>query len=112
MLYNKNRCKIVNREEVFLKLSKEAEILQKNGFDLVGEYTDEKLRAKVYEKRVNSKQFTINIKCQGRFVCIYSDVCIDVSAWENRICCQLSNYEDVEDDIKELINSTIRLSTL
>lgn len=102
----------MNREEVFLKLSKEAEILQKNGFDLVGEYTDEKLRAKVYEKRVNSKQFTINIKCQGRFVCIYSDVCIDVSAWENRICCQLSNYEDVEDDIKELINSTIRLSTL
>ena len=102
----------MTRDEVFLKLSKETEILQKNGFDLVGEYTDEKLRANVYEKRVNSKRFIVNIKCQGRFVCIYSDVCIDTSAWENEICCQLSNYEDVEDDIKELINSTIKLSTL
>lgn len=45
----------MTRDEVFLKLSKEADVLQKNGFDLVGEYTDEKLRAKVYEKRVNSK---------------------------------------------------------
>lgn len=102
----------MNREEVFLKLSKEAEVLQKNGFDLVGEYTDEKLRAKVYEKRVNSKQFTINIKCQGRFVYVTSKIHFNHSAWENQITCQLDNYKDVEGDIVALIDSTIKLSTL
>ena len=40
----------MNREEIFLKLSKEAEVLQKNGFDLVEGYVDAKLAAKVYEK--------------------------------------------------------------
>ena len=102
----------MNREEVFLKLSKEAEVLLENGFELVDKYGDERLSAKVYEKEVNSKRFVLVITCRGRFVSVISNVCLGISAWENEITCQLDNYEDVEDDIKELLNSTIELSTL
>ena len=112
MLYNKNRDKIMNRDEVFLKLSKEAEILQKKGFDLVEGYVDAKLAANVYEKVTDSKRFIFRIVCQGRFIYVTSKIGFNHSVWENEIRCQLNNYEDIEDDIKELINSTIKLSTL
>lgn len=102
----------MTREEVFLKLSKEAEVLLENGFNLVEGYIDKKLSAKVYEKKVNSKRFVLIIKCRSRFVSVMSKICLNLSAWENEIQCQLDNYKDVEDDIKELINSTIELSKL
>ena len=102
----------MTRDEVFLKLNKEAEVLLENGFELVDKYGDEKLSAKIYEKEVNSKRFVLIITCCGRFVSVISDVCFNLYAWENKITCQLNNYEDVEDDIKELLNSTIKLSTL
>ena len=102
----------MTRDEVFLKLNKEAEVLLENGFELVDKYGDERLSAKVYEKKVNSKSFVLIITCRGRFVSVISNVCLDLSAWENEITCQLDNYEGVEDGIKELINSTIKLSTL
>ena len=102
----------MNREEVFLKLSKEAEILQKNDFNLVEGYTDAKLAAKVYEKTTDSKRFILRIVCQGRFVYVTSKIYFNHSTWENQICCQLDNYIDLEGDIKELINSTIKLSML
>lgn len=98
--------------ETFLDIVKEAEVLLENGFNLVEGYIDEKLSAKVYEKKVNSKRFILIITCRGRFVSVISDVCLDLSAWENKITCQLNNYEGVEDNIKELINSTIELSKL
>lgn len=102
----------MNREEIFLKLSKEAEVLQKNGFDLVEGYVDAKLGAKVYEKVTDSKRFILRIVCQGRFVYVTSKIYFNHSAWENQITCQLDNYEDVEGDIVALIDSTIKLSTL
>ena len=102
----------MTRDEVFLKLSKEADVLQKNGFDLVEGYVDAKLAAKVYEKVTDSKRFILRIVCEGRFVYATSKIYFNHSAWENQIRCQLDNYEDVEGDIKELINSTIKLSTL
>lgn len=102
----------MTRDEVFLKLNKEAEVLLENGFELVDKYGDERLSAKVYEKEVNSKSFVLIITCRGRFVSVISNVCLGISAWENEITCQLDNYEDVEDNIKELINSTIELSKL
>lgn len=102
----------MTRDEVFLKLNKEAEVLLENGFELVDKYGDERLSAKVYEKEVNSKRFVLIITCRGRFVSVMSKICLNLSAWENEITCQLDNYEDVEDNIKELINSTIELSTL
>lgn len=43
------------KDEVFSKLNKEAEVLLENGFNLIEGYIDEKLSAKVYEKKVNSK---------------------------------------------------------
>lgn len=102
----------MTRDEVFSKLNKEAEVLLENGFELVDKYGDERLSAKVYEKEVNSKSFVLIITCRGRFVSVISNVCLGISAWENEITCQLDNYEGVEDNIKELINSTIELSTL
>lgn len=102
----------MTRDEVFLKLNKEAEVLLENGFELVDKYGDERLSAKVYEKKVNSKRFVLIIECRSRFVSVISNVCLGISAWENKIQCQLDNYKDVEDDIKELINSTIELSKL
>lgn len=102
----------MTRDEVFLKLNKEAEVLLENGFELVDKYGDEKISAKVYEKEVNSKRFVLIITCRGRFVSIISNVCLGISSWENKITCQLDNYEDVEDNIKESLNSTIKLSTL
>ena len=102
----------MTRDEVFLKLNKEAEVLLENGFELVDKYGDERLFAKVYEKEVNSKRFVLIITCRGRFVSVISNVCLGIYAWENEITCKLDNYKDVEDDIKELLNSTIELSTL
>lgn len=102
----------MTRDEVFLKLSKEAEVLLENGFNLIEGYIDEKLSAKVYEKKVNSKRFILRIVCEGRFVYVTSKIYLNLSAWENEITCQLDNYKDVEDDFKELINSTIELSKL
>lgn len=104
----------MTRDEIFSKLNKEAEVLLENGFNLIESYKDEdeKLSAEVYEKKVNSKRFILIVMCRGRFVSVISDVCLNLYAWENKITCQLNNYEDVEDDIKELLNSTIELSTL
>ena len=102
----------MTRDKVFSKLNKEAEVLLENGFKLADKYGDEKLSAKIYEKEVNSKRFVLIITCRGRFVSVISNVCLGISAWENKITCQLDNYEDVEDNIKELINSTIELSKL
>lgn len=102
----------MTKDEIFSKLNKEAEVLLENGFNLIESYKDEKLSAKVYEKKVNSKRFILIITCRGRFVSVISDVCLDLSAWENKITCQLNNYEGVEDNIKDLINSTIELSKL
>ena len=102
----------MTREEVFLKLSKEAEVLLENGFNLIEGYIDEKLSAKVYEKKVNSKRFILIIECRGRFISVMSKIRLNLSAWENQIRCQLDNYTDLEGDIKELINSTIKLSML
>ena len=102
----------MTRDEVFSKLNKEAEVLLENGFELVDKYGDERLSAKVYEKEVKSKSFVLIITCRGRFVSVISNVCLGISAWENEITCQLDNYEGIEDNIKELINSTIELSKL
>ncbi len=102
----------MTKDEIFSKLNKEAEVLLENGFNLIESYKDEKLSAKVYEKKVNSKRFILIVTCCGRFVSVISDVCLNLYAWKNKITCQLNNYEDVEDDIKELLNSTIELSTL
>lgn len=102
----------MNREEVFLKLSKEAEVLQKSDFNLVEGYVDAKLAAKVYEKVTDSKRFILHIVCQGRFVYVTSKIYFNHSAWENQIRCQLDNYTDLEGDIAMLIDSTVKLSTL
>ena len=100
----------MTREEVFLKLSKEAEVLSKNGFSLIEDYSDEKLSAKVYDKVSNSKRFVFIVECEGRFVLINSEIHFYDSVWNNRICCYLANYSDVEDEIKDLIYFTIKLS--
>lgn len=100
----------MTREEVFLKLSKEVEVLSKNGFSLIEDYSDEKLSAKVYDMVSNSKRFVFCIKCEGRFVLVNSEIHFYSSVWNNRICCELANYSDVEDKIKELIYLTVKLS--
>lgn len=102
----------MTREEVFSKLNKEAEVLLKNNFILIKDYSDEKLSTKVYKKRVNLKCFAFYIVCHDTFASVISEVRTSQSAWENKIRFQLDRYKDVEDDIKELISSTIELSTL
>ena len=51
----------MTREELFLKLNKEAEVLLENGFELVTDYSEVRLSANVYEKHTGSKHFVVSI---------------------------------------------------
>lgn len=75
----------MTRDEVFLRLNKEAEVLLKNNFNLIKDYSDEKLSAKIYEKRVNLKCFDFYIVCHDTFASVISEVRTSQSAWENKI---------------------------
>lgn len=107
---------MTKEEEMFLKLSKEAEILQENGFELIEDYTDWKLSAVLYNKYNKNKaddlkHFTFFINLERRFVSVKSEIGSYGSVWKNEICSLIEyNYSDVEDEVKRLIDLMIKLS--
>ena len=116
-IINKGENKIMTKEEeMFLKLSKEAEILQENGFELIEDYTDGKLSAVLYNKYNKNKaddlkHFTFFINLERRFVSVKSEISSYGSVWKNEICSLIEyNYSDVEDEVKRLIDLMIKLS--
>lgn len=98
------------REELFLKLNKEAEVLLENGFELVTDYSEVKLSAKVYEKHVGSKHFVVSVSREGAFFMVKTKVDINGVVLENKIKFTLDSYPSVEIKIKEVIKAISDLS--
>lgn len=98
------------REELFSKLNKEAEILLEKGFELVTDYNEARISAKVYEKMVGSKRFIVSISREGSFFMVKTRVDINKLGLENEIKFTLETYSIVEDKTKEAIKTIIELS--
>lgn len=78
----------------------------------VEEYRSIKMSAKVYKKMVGSKRFLICISRDGTFFMVNAKTVTNSLSLENKIKFTVDTYSIVEGKIKELINSTIELSTL
>lgn len=103
----------MTREELFLKLNKEAEVLLENGFELVTNYSEVRLSAKVYEKHVGSKHFVVSVSREGAFFMVKTRLDIlntDGLGLENKIKFTLDSYPSVESKIKEAIKVISDLS--
>ena len=102
--------KITTREELFLKLNKEAEVSLENGFELVTDYSEVRLSAKVYEKHVGSKHFVISVLREGAFFMVKTKLDTNGLGLENKIKFTLDSYPSVEIKVKEAIKTMIELS--
>lgn len=102
--------KIITREELFLKLNKEAEVLLENGFELVTDYSEVRLSANVYEKHTGSKHFVVSISHEGAFFMVKTKLNINGLGLENKIKFTLDSYPSVEIKIKEVIKAISDLS--
>lgn len=102
--------KIMTREELFLKLNKEVEVLLENGFELVTNYSEVRLSAKVYEKHVGSKHFVVSVSREGAFFMVKTKLDTNGLGLENKIKFTLDLYPSVEIKIKEAIKTMIELS--
>lgn len=100
----------MTREELFLKLSKEAEVLLEDGFELVTDYNEARLSAKVYEKMVGSKRFIVYVSREGSFFMVKTRVDINKLGLENKIKFTLDSYPSVESKIKEAVKTMVELS--
>lgn len=100
----------MTREELFLKVNKEAEVLLENGFELVTDYNEARISAKVYEKHVGSKHFVVSVSREGAFFMVKTKVDINKLGLENKIKFALESHSIVEDKIKEAIKTMIELS--
>lgn len=102
--------KIMTREELFLKLNKEVEVLLENGFELVTNYSEVRLSAKVYEKHVGSKHFVVSVSREGAFFMVKTKLDTNGLGLENKIKFTLDSYPSVEDKIKDTIKVISDLS--
>lgn len=102
--------KIMTREELFLKLNKEAEVLLENGFELVTNYSEVKLSAKVYEKHVGSKHFVVSVLREGAFFMVKTKLDTNGLGLENKIKFTLDSYPSVKSKVKEAIKVISDLS--
>lgn len=103
----------MTREELFLKLNKEAEVLLENGFALVTDYSEVRLSAKVYEKHVGSKHFVVSVSREGAFFMVKTrldTLNTNGLGLENKIKFTLDSYPSVESKIKEAIKVISDLS--
>lgn len=100
----------MTKEELFSKLNKEAEILLENGFELVTDYNEARLSAKVYEKMVGSKRFIAYVSREGSFFMVKTRIDINKLGLENKIKFTLETYSIVEGKIKEVIKAISDLS--
>ena len=100
----------MTREELFLKLNKEAEVLLENGFELVTDYSEMRLSTKVYEKHVGSKHFTVSILYNYSLFVVKTEVDINGVVFENEVQFTLDVYPSVEDKIKNTIKVISDLS--
>lgn len=100
----------MTREELFLKVNREAEVLLENGFELVTDYNETRLSAKVYEKHVGSKHFVVSVSREGAFFVVKTKVDINKLGLENKIRFVLESHSIVEDKIKEAIKTMTELS--
>lgn len=100
----------MTKEELFLKVNKEAEVLLENGFELVTDYNEARLSAKVYEKMVGSKRFIVYVSREGSFFMVKTRVDINKLGLENKIKFTLETYSIVEDKTKEAIKAISDLS--
>lgn len=98
------------REELFLKLNKEAEVLLENGFELVTDYSEVRLSAKVYEKHIGSKHFVVSVSREGAFFMVKTKLDTNGLGLENKIKFTLDSYPSVEIKIKEAIKVISDLS--
>ena len=102
--------KIMTREELFLKLNKEVEVLLENGFELVTNYSEVRLSAKVYEKHVGSKHFVVSVSREGAFFMVKTKLDTNGLGLENKIKFTLDSYPSVESKIKEAVKTMVELS--
>lgn len=100
----------MTKEELFLKVNKEVEVLLENGFELITDYNGARLSAKIYEKMVGSKRFIVYISREGSFFMVKTRVDINKLGLENKIKFTLETYSIVEDKTKEAIKTIIKLS--
>lgn len=101
---------VMTREELFLKLNKEAEVSLENGFELVTDYSEVRLSAKVYEKHVGSKHFVISVSREGAFFMVKTKLDTNGLGLENKIKFTLDSYPSVEIKVKEAIKVISDLS--
>ena len=102
--------KTMTREELFLKLNKEAEVLLENGFELVTDYSEVRLSAKVYEKHTGSKHFVVSVSREGAFFMVKTKLDTNGLGLENKIKFTLDSYPSVESKIKEAVKTMVELS--
>ena len=102
--------KTMTREELFLKLNKEAEVLLENGFELVTDYNEVRMCAKVYEKHIGSKHFVVSVLREGAFFMVKTKLDTNGLGLENKIKFILDFYPSVEDKIKDTIKVISDLS--
>lgn len=100
----------MTKEELFLKVNKEAEVLLENGFELVTDYNEARLSAKVYEKMVGSKRFLVSVSREGSFFMVKTRVDMNRLGLENKIKFTLETCSIVEGKIKEAIKAISDLS--
>lgn len=98
------------KDELFLKLNNELEVLIENGFKLVEEYRSIKMSAKVYKKMVGSKCFLICISRDGTFFMVNAKIVTNSLSLENKIKFTVDTYSIVEGKIKEAIKAISDLS--
>lgn len=100
----------MTKEELFLKLNKEAEVSLENGFELVTDYSEVRLSTKVYEKHIGSKHFVISVLREGAFFMVKTKLDTNGLGLENKIKFTLDSYPSVEIKIKEAIKTMTELS--
>lgn len=100
----------MTREELFSKLNKEAEVLLENGFELVTDYNEARMSAKIYEKMVGSKRFIAYVSREGAFFMVKTKLDTNGLGLENKIKFTLDSYPSVDIKIKEVIKAISDLS--
>lgn len=100
----------MTREELFLKLNKEAKVLLENDFELVTDYGEVRLSANVYEKHTGSKHFVVSISREGAFFMVKTKLDTNGLGLENKIKFTLDSYSSVESKVKEAIKVISDLS--
>ena len=98
----------------FLDIVRKAEILLKDGFELVEDVDKKSVLLKVYEKGVGSKHFskhfTVSILYDHLLFMVKTKVDINGVVLENKIQFTYNTYPSVEDKIKDTIKVISDLS--